>query len=83
MRLVDADDLIRFEESVWDFDVINNITSKAVCKQILTDIRNQPTIEAIPVEWLEKNMGELIAQGHTVEASYFAEIISLWRDGEC
>ena len=40
MRLIDADDLISYLEQVT---VTEGITSETVFKQVLTDIKNQPT----------------------------------------
>lgn len=67
MRLIDADKLIALSEFYETF-----IDRKSV--------ETARTIEAIPVEWIDKHIEELSAQGHFLEASYFAEIMSLWRD---
>lgn len=46
MRLIDADELIEYLEKVT---VTEGITFETGFKQILTDIRNQTTVEAKPV----------------------------------
>ena len=49
MRLIDADALIYEIRCVlWDWETVDGITSKTVLKQTITDIKNQPTIDAIP-----------------------------------
>lgn len=77
-RLIDADDLIQFEESVWDFHTINNITSKVVCKQILTDIQNQPTIEAIPLSFIREEIERLDKCKLKDTADYLREVMKYY-----
>ena len=63
MRLIDAD---AFRETVEDY-----VTTVSVCptvdwsmgktqvkKDVLYDIDNAPTIDAIPVDWLERRLNE-------------------------
>jgi len=76
MRLIDADEIEY--ESVAKEDRKGGFYATDIVEK--EDIDKMPTIEAIPIVWIEKNMGELIAQGHNLQASYFAEIISLWRE---
>lgn len=47
-RLIDADKLIDDIEHSWDMDSVNGITAETVIKQIKTDIKNTPTIKAVP-----------------------------------
>lgn len=50
MRPIDADDLINeIKYRLWDWDTVNGITAQTVLKQTITDIQNQPTIDAVPV----------------------------------
>ena len=53
MRLIDADDFVKFEKEVFNLNTINDITAKTVFKQIMTDAGNQPTVEAIPIDFIE------------------------------
>ena len=54
MRLIDADNLIKDVMELWDYKTVDGITATTVLKQTITDIENQPTVKAIPIEWLEK-----------------------------
>lgn len=45
MRLIDADEL--------ENDIVENITVKAVSR-VLAIIQGQPTVKAIPIEWLKR-----------------------------
>jgi len=45
MRLIDVDKL--------ENDIVENITVKAVSR-MLAIIQGQPTVKAIPIEWLDK-----------------------------
>lgn len=48
MRLIDADALIHsIKYEFWDWQTLNDITSTTVLKQTITDIENEPTIEAV------------------------------------
>ena len=64
MRPIDADDLINeIKYHLWDWDTVNGITAQTVLKQTITDIKNQPTIDAIPVvrchecKWYKEEKG--------------------------
>lgn len=77
MRLIDADAIhINIEGGRMNGKV-------EFAKAIEEAIKEVPTIEAIPVVWITKHIGELIAQDHPLEASHFAEILSLWREEQC
>ena len=52
MRLIDADKLIKDIQELWDYKTVDGITATTVLKQTITDIENQPTVKAIPVEWI-------------------------------
>lgn len=54
MRLIDADKLIKGIKELWDYKTVDGITATTVLKQTITDIENQPTVKAIPIEWIEK-----------------------------
>ncbi len=72
MRLIDADAIVYDERE------------EGVLSVTEYDIDSMPTIEAIPVDWISKRIGELIAHGHVSQASCLAaEIISLWREEQC
>lgn len=59
MRLIDADKLIyEIENTLWDWDSVDGITSSTVLKQCISDIRNEPTVEAISIKLYEQIKGE-------------------------
>ena len=62
MRLIDADKLIKDIKELWDY--------KTVLKQTITDIENQPTVKAIPIEWIEEWQNK-----HEWENEYFFRMI--------
>ena len=49
MRLIDADALIDDIDKMWDMDSVDDITASTVLKQVKTDIKNMPTVDAVPV----------------------------------
>lgn len=54
MRLIDADELIEFLKKVT---ITDGITFETGFKQILTDIKNQPTVEPVRGEWVAVEFG--------------------------
>ena len=54
MRLIDADKLIKDIKQLWDYKTVDDITATTVLKQTITDIKNAPTVNAIPIEWIEE-----------------------------
>ena len=50
MRLIDADELINdIQHNLWDWQSVDGITATTVLKQTITDIKNEPTIDAVQV----------------------------------
>ena len=54
MRLIDADEFAIEEPKLWDWSSVNGISSAAVLKQCIWDIQCAPTVDAIPITWIEK-----------------------------
>lgn len=54
MRLIDADEFAIEEPKIWDWSSVDGISSTAVLKQCIWDVQCAPTVEAIPIEWIEK-----------------------------
>lgn len=52
MRLIDADKLIEICDKGWRLG--SAINTKIYHTVDASDIRSQPTVEAIPIEWIEK-----------------------------
>lgn len=62
MRLIDANALIYdIQHNYWDYASVDGITATTVLKQTITDIRNQPTVDAVEVvrckdcKWYNRN----------------------------
>lgn len=48
MRLIDKDDLLDFfENHAWDWESVDGITATTVLRQVITDIRNAPSIDFV------------------------------------
>ena len=43
-RLIDADALLRDMETLWDWPTVNGIQTDTALRQVMTDIRNAPTV---------------------------------------
>ena len=67
MRLIDADKLIKGIKELWDYKTVDGITATTVLKQTITDIENQPTVEAIPIEWIKEHYGWLTMAGEIIK----------------
>lgn len=50
MRLIDADELIDFITHSWHWQDVDDISSTIVLKQLITDIKNMPPIDAEPCD---------------------------------
>lgn len=50
IRLIDANSLIKYLEKVT---VTEGITFETGFRQIIADIKSEPTIDAIPVQWID------------------------------
>lgn len=67
MRLIDADRLkLVFEKNVVSADIFNSL------------IDAQPTVDAIPIEWIEKYISEIEDDVPNV-AGAFKGLIEIWR----
>lgn len=72
MRLIDADALVEWmEHGAWDWETVNGIETKTALRQVISDIKNQPTADVqevinsawIPVsERLPEENGEYFAK---------------------
>jgi len=50
MKLIDADKLINsIQHELWDWESVDGIASSTVLKQTISDIKNEPIIDAVPV----------------------------------
>ena len=82
MRLIDADTLCVHIEEEFDgvcvYDVSGNEAAREFCDMV--DIA--PTIEAIPVEWIQKQRNlylSVIDDGNLLHAAILNDLIKDWR----
>ena len=79
-RLIDADALIRdIEKCLWDWETVDGITATTVLKQTISDIRNEPTVDAVPIEWLIRERNKHRNDGF---AWIFEAVMDEWRREE-
>lgn len=71
MRLIDADKLIEICDKGWRLG--SAINTKIYHTVDASDIRSQPTVKAIPIEWINKWIKE---------NTYVADVIDMVRDWE-
>lgn len=79
MRLIDADaakaDIEKFNRPLCDGYHMKDY----VLNQIITDIEDQPTVNAIPVEWIEKQMAERENYGDFNTAGAIGYLLLSWE----
>ena len=63
---------------LWDYKTVDGITATTVLKQTITDIDNQPTVDAIPIEWIAKQRIDTDEQGAFTTA--YLMLIEKWRE---
>ena len=88
MRLIDADALVaELENGLWDWDSVNGITAATVLRQTIYDIKNAPTIDAVPVvrcrdcKWWDKKDESPYGYCHACKHGHWSEHweISIYR----
>ena len=57
-RLIDVDKA--------ENDIVGNVTTKAVSR-VVAILQGQPTVDAIPIEWIKKHYGWLTMAGEMIE----------------
>ena len=60
MRLIDADAFEEFIEKVYRPLCDDHHMKDYVLNQLLHDIENEPKVDAIPIEWIEKWLDEFL-----------------------
>lgn len=75
MRLIDADEMLKRLES-WNTD---DEMDKALYNFTLSRIIEQPTVETIPIEWIEFYISEIEDNVPDV-ALAFKELIEIWNE---
>lgn len=82
MRLIEADTFKEFIEKVYR-PICDDYHMKGyVLNQILHDIENEPTVEAIPVTWLARRYcaaGVFASPSYHKRADIVRQIIRDWR----
>lgn len=80
MRLIDADKLVfAIQHELWDWKSVDGITATTVLKQTISDIANEPTVEAIPIEWIKDKMDKLEDIGRLEFCEYLDELLVDWE----
>ena len=46
-RYIDADKLVEYEEHAWDWDTVNGIETAIALRQVISDIRHEPTADVV------------------------------------
>lgn len=68
MRLIDADSIPWFVEGVGDIPVVTK-----------EEIDNMPTVDAIPIEWIQKKIQIIEETGDFYSSAVLVEMIEGWR----
>jgi len=79
MRLIDADEFAIEEPELWDWSSVDGISSTAVLKQCIWDVQCAPTVKAIPIEWIEKQMVERENYGDFNTAAAIGYLLLEWE----
>lgn len=80
LKLISANDLIYDIQNSWDMDTIDGITATAVINQTISDIKNQPTIKAVPYYEIAKTILKIRAINSNFDYIPRKEVIDiLWR----
>lgn len=75
VRLIDADEL----KSVFTEKSTEAVCGAELCKAIISRIDDAPTVEAIPVKWLEDRIRLYRDCGNDLRANVIENEIELWR----
>ena len=82
MRLIDADKLLD-DFQIWpicdDCAQLEDTKCELSGRYICLAIQNAPTVEAIPLEWLTKRMGEELEKAVLIGGEHNALSRSLWN----
>lgn len=77
MRLIDADKLLQETWKVKTKDMFHMTEIVDVVSAI--DIKEAPTVKAIPIEWIEKKVQEFLMNRNFRWATDFQEVIDMWK----
>ena len=56
-RYIDADKLVEYQEHAWDWDTVNGIETAIALRQVISDIRHEPTADVGEVKhgrWIDQ-----------------------------
>lgn len=80
MTFISKDKLLKNINELWDWDSLDE-KSKNMLKQTIDDINKQKVINAIPIDWLHKQLIELMYErklsSEVMET--FHKLIALWE----
>ena len=78
MRLIDADAL----KSVFTEKSTEAVCGAELCKAIISRIDDAPTVDAVPVEWIEVDIEASAFSGYDIHAYEVATMLEEWKEKE-
>lgn len=80
MRLIDSEKLADRIEEYWGWETLGSTMTKLL-KATINEIRVAPEVKAIPKDWLNKELTEMIYERVTSGevADVFHELIARWE----
>lgn len=80
MRLIDSDKLVARIENAWDWQTLGP-TMTSLLKATINDIKISQEIKAIPIDWLQKTLIDLMYDGVCKEdvLHVFYKAIAKWE----
>lgn len=80
MRLIDSEKLADRIEDYWDWETLGPTMAKLL-KATINEIRVAPEVKAIPIDWLHKELIDLMYDGKAKEEALhvFHRLIGKWE----
>ena len=80
MRLIDSEKLTDRIDDYWDWETLGPTMAKLL-KATINEIRVAPEVKAIPIEWLHKELIDLMYDGKATEdvLHVFHRLIGKWE----
>ena len=77
-RLIDADEL----KSVFTEKSTEAVCGAELCKAIISRIDDAPTVDAVPVEWIEVDIEASAFSGYDIHSYEVATMLEEWKEKE-
>ena len=78
VRLIDADAL----KSVFTEKSTEAVCGAELCKAIISRIDDAPTVDAVPVEWIEIDIEQSAFSGYDMHSYEVATMLEEWKEKE-